>query len=87
MSFDTFAHAKPVFGISVDSSNDQIFSTASEDGSVLVFDLRTGTEVLSLPKSRHPFHAVEFHPLDGNYLVTGNGKDGAALWDLRNSDT
>lgn len=80
-----FLHNKPVYGISVDTTNDSIFATAGEEGSIIVFDLRIGSEVLTLPKSRAPFHAVEFHPLDGNYLVTANGKDGAELWDLRES--
>lgn len=72
-----------MYGITVDATNDSIFATAGEDGSVVVFDLRIGSEIITLPKSRSPFHAVEFHPMDGNYLVTANGKDGAELWDLR----
>lgn len=81
--YDVFLHSKPVYSLSVDSTNDQIFATAGEDGRVLVFDLRIGTQVLALAKSRATFHAVQFHPMDGNFAVTGNGKDGAALWDLR----
>lgn len=84
--FDVFLHSKPVYGLSVDMTNDQIFATAGEDGRILVFDLRIGTQVLSLPKSRSPYHAVQFHPFDGNFAVTANGKDGAALWDLRDYD-
>lgn len=78
-----FLHTKPVCGLSVDATNDQVFATAGEDGLVLVFDLRIGSQVLALPKSRAPFHAVQFHPLDGNSMVTANSKDGAQLWDLR----
>lgn len=80
---DCFLHTKPVYGLSVDPTNDQIFSTAGEDGRVLVFDLRKGTEVLSLAKYRASFHAVQFHPLDGSFVITANGKEGAAFWDLR----
>lgn len=72
-----------MYGLSVDVTNDQIFSTAGEDGRVLVFDLRIGTQVLALPKSRASYHGVEFHPYDGNFMVTANGKDGSALWDIR----
>lgn len=82
---ERFQHIKPVYGLSVDVTNDQVFASAGEDGLVLVFDLRIGSQVLALPKSRASFHAVQFHPLDGNSLVTANGKDGAALWDLRDS--
>lgn len=84
---DVFLHAKPVYGLSVDRNNDQIFSTAGEDGRVLIFDMRQGTEVLSLAKYRAPFHAVQFHPLDGNFVITANGKEGAAFWDLRHTKT
>lgn len=62
-----------------------MFATAGEDGLVLVFDLRVGTQVLQLPKSRNPYHAVHFHPSDGNSIITANNKDGAAFWDLRDS--
>lgn len=47
-----FLHSKPVYGLSIDGTNDQIFATASDDGHILVFDLRIGTQVLTLPKSR-----------------------------------
>lgn len=78
-----FLHAKPVYGLSVDVTNDQIFSTAGEDGRILVFDLRMGTTAITFPKSRAPYHAVQFHPMNGNHVITANGKDGAAFWDLR----
>lgn len=80
-----FLHTKPVYGLSVDMTNDQVFATAGEDGLVLMFDLRVGTHILALPKSRASFHAVQFHPSDGNTIITANEKDGAALWDLRDS--
>lgn len=80
-----FRHSKPVYGLSVDATNDQVFATAGEDGLVLIFDLRIGSHVLSLPKSRASYHAVQFHPHSGNSIITANGKDGAALWDLRDS--
>lgn len=82
-AFDVFLHAKPVYGLSVDQTNDQIFATAGEDGRVLIFDLRQGTEVMALGKYRAPFHGVQFHPLDGNFIISANGKEGAAFWDLR----
>lgn len=74
-----------MYGLSVDFTNDQIFSTAGEDGRVLVFDLRQGTEVLSLTRYRAPCHAVKFHPTDGNFAIVANGREGAAFWDLRHT--
>lgn len=72
-----------MYGLSVDTSNDHIFATAGEDGRILLFDLRISSQIISLPKSRFPFHAVQFHPFNGNYIISANSKNGAALWDLR----
>lgn len=29
------------------------------------------------------FTAVMFHPIDNNFMITANAKEGAALWDNR----
>lgn len=79
-------HTKPVYGVCIDPVNQSVFATAGEDGRCLVFDMRTpGQEMLTLAKYRSPFHAVQFHPLDGNFAITANGKEGAAFWDLRHT--
>lgn len=67
----------------MDPTCDSIVSTAGEDGKILIFDQRRGAAVLTIGKYRAPFHAVQFHPHDGNYLVTANSKKGAAFWDIR----
>lgn len=82
-AIDVFIHTKPVYGLSVDPINDQIFATSGEDGRVLLFDLRASTEIMSVAKCRSAFHSVTYHPLNGNVLATANAKEGAALWDLR----
>lgn len=49
-----------------------------------MFDLRASEdEPTILIKYRSPFQSVMFHPMDDHFLVTANGKDGAALWDTR----
>lgn len=85
MSPDVFSHGKPVYGMSVDPTNNDRFATAGEDGRVLLFDVRTNDDTLQLKKHRGAFHAAEFHPMNGNYLLTANAKSGAACWDLRAS--
>lgn len=65
-----YPHLKSVYGPSIDPRNSSILATAGEDGDVILLDLRKGTEILSLGKYRGPFHAVQFHPQDGNFLVT-----------------
>lgn len=79
---DVFMHEKAVYGLSVDPMNDQIISTAGEDGRVLIFDLRI-SEVMCIAKYRTSFHAVMFHPQDGGFIITANAEEGAGLWDLR----
>lgn len=81
---DVFYHTKPVYGLSVDPNNDNIFTTAGDDGRVLLFDLRASNDEPSVVvRYRAPFHSVNFHPIDGNFLITANAKEGAALWDIR----
>ncbi|XP_017122822.1 DDB1- and CUL4-associated factor 5 [Drosophila elegans] len=79
-----FSHDGPVYGLSVDRTSGHLLSVATEHGEVLVYDLRGGkSEPLALAKFKTPFNAVEFHPLNGNFLATANAKRGAMLWDLR----
>ncbi|XP_050744494.1 DDB1- and CUL4-associated factor 5 isoform X2 [Drosophila biarmipes] len=79
-----FSHDGPVYGLSVDRTSGHLLSVATEHGEILVYDLRAGkSEPLALAKFKTPFNAVEFHPLNGNFLATANAKRGAMLWDLR----
>ncbi|KAH8361089.1 hypothetical protein KR200_002918 [Drosophila serrata] len=79
-----FSHDGPVYGLSVDRTSGHLFSVATEHGEILVYDLRVGkSDPLAIAKFRTPFNAVEFHPLNGNFLATANAKRGAMLWDLR----
>lgn len=81
---DVFYHTKPVYGLGVDPSNDNIFATAGEDGRVLLFDMRASNDEPSVVvKYRAPFHSVMFHPVDDHFMITANAKEGAALWDNR----
>lgn len=69
--YDMFLHSKPVYGLSIDRTNDQIFATAGEDGHILVFDLRIGTQVLTLPKSRagnFPFTKFELNNSEYRFI-------------------
>lgn len=82
-SVDVFLHSKPVYGLSIDPSNDDMFATAGEDGKILIFDLRDSSDVMCVSRCRSPYHAVMHHPYDAGFIVTANAKEGAALWDLR----
>lgn len=81
---NVYKHEKPVYGLSIDPTCDDVFATACEDGQILVFDQRIDpADPLVVAKFRASFHAVQFHPFGGNYLVTANSKRGAAFWDIR----
>lgn len=82
-SVDVFLHSKPVYGLSIDPSNESVFATAGEDGKILIFDLRDSSDVMCVSRCRSPYHAVMHHPYDKGFIVTANAKEGAALWDLR----
>ena len=37
---DYFLHEQPVYGLSVDPINDNVFASACDDGRVLIYDIR-----------------------------------------------
>lgn len=64
--------------------DDNLFATASENGKILLFDHRSDpSNPLIVAEQRSSFHAVEFHPIVNNLLVTANSHQGAALYDVR----
>lgn len=81
----TIPHRKPVYGLSVNPQNDEIISTAGEDGRLLLYDIREAPnqEALILAKQKTGFHSVMFNPTKPRYLVSANSEEGVALWDCR----
>ena len=81
---NVYKHDSPVYGLSIDPQSNSIFASAGEDGQILVFDQRLdAADPFVVAQLRASFHAVEFHPAGGNFLVTANSKRGAAFWDIR----
>jgi len=37
---DYFLHEQPVYGLSIDPINDNVFASACDDGRVLIYDIR-----------------------------------------------
>lgn len=76
-----------IYGLSIDPLNDNVFATASNDGSVFLWDLREANNNPRDPveqlKSSNPFHAVMHNPVEPRLVATANVKDGVGLWDLR----
>ncbi|XP_063977843.1 DDB1- and CUL4-associated factor 5 [Diachasmimorpha longicaudata] len=82
---DVFLHDKPVYGLSIHPSNDDVFSSACDDGRVLIYDVRVpgGHECLCLAQYKTPFHSVMFNPVEPRKLATANAEEGVSLWDVR----
>ena len=80
-----YRHEEPVYGLSVNPLNSNIFLTACSDGRVLLYDLRQkpGEEPLLLAGYSHAFHAAQFNPCEPRLVVTSNQKMGLGLWDVR----
>lgn len=82
---NVFKQDNPIYGISINPENDDVFAMAGESGKILIYDQRENdtSEPFVVAELRSSFHAVEYHPTDGNLLVTANSKHGAALYDTR----
>ncbi|XP_044599118.1 DDB1- and CUL4-associated factor 5 isoform X1 [Cotesia glomerata] len=80
-----FLHEKPVYGLSVHPDDDNIFSSACDDGRVLVYDIRnhSSSESLCLAQYKTPFHSVMFNPVEPRQLATANAEEGVSMWDIR----
>jgi hypothetical protein len=64
-------HVGPVHAVAFSSDNKRLAS-ASSDGTVKVWDLRTGQEVFTLGRHVAAVHSVAFGP-DGKYLASASG--------------
>ncbi|XP_037945815.1 DDB1- and CUL4-associated factor 5-like [Teleopsis dalmanni] len=78
-----FILEKPVYGLCVDPKCEHIFASACEDGQVLIYDQRQNDDPFVLASLSASIHAVEYHPIDSNFLISANSTKGSALWDLR----
>ncbi|XP_065842110.1 DDB1- and CUL4-associated factor 5-like [Oscarella lobularis] len=84
-AMDVFPHAEPVYSLSVDPHHSCIFSSAGQDGKVLLWDRRASSEgsCTRLMQSSHSFHSVAFHPVEPRFIATANVWDGVRLHDIR----
>ncbi|XP_065320672.1 putative uncharacterized protein DDB_G0277255 isoform X2 [Gordionus sp. m RMFG-2023] len=80
---NVFLYDDAIYGLSVDPFNDNIFCVACEDGQVLMTDARTIKDSVRVASYTSPFHSVMHHPIENNYLITANTKEGIGLWDIR----
>ncbi|NWU68918.1 DCAF5 factor, partial [Pterocles burchelli] len=84
-TLDVFAHEDAVYGLSVSPVNDNIFASSSDDGRVLIWDIRESSHGEPFCLAHYPsaFHSVMFNPVEPRLLATANSKEGVGLWDIR----
>ncbi|CAF0993025.1 unnamed protein product, partial [Didymodactylos carnosus] len=84
---DSFIQTSPIYAISVDPLHNEIFASASDLGSIHIYDLRTGhsTVPFVLAKTVTPFHSVVYNTQKSFYIATANSHEGIALYDIRNN--
>ncbi|XP_029454665.1 DDB1- and CUL4-associated factor 5 [Rhinatrema bivittatum] len=84
-TLDVFAHENAVYGLSVSPVNDNVFASSSDDGRVLIWDIRESPHGDPFCLANYPsaFHSVMFNPVEPRLLATANSKEGVGLWDIR----
>ncbi|MEE6491833.1 hypothetical protein FKM82_016395 [Ascaphus truei] len=84
-TLDVFAHEEAVYGLSVSPVNDNVFASSSDDGRVLIWDIRESSQGDPFCLAHYPsaFHSVMFNPVEPRLLATANSKEGVGLWDIR----
>ncbi|KAM4663838.1 DDB1- and CUL4-associated factor 5 [Discoglossus pictus] len=84
-TLDVFTHEEAVYGLSVSPVNDNVFASSSDDGRVLIWDIRESTQGDPFCLAHYPsaFHSVMFNPVEPRLLATANSKEGVGLWDIR----
>ncbi|XP_059810999.1 DDB1- and CUL4-associated factor 5 [Hypanus sabinus] len=81
---NVFPHDDAVYGLSVSPVNDNVFASSSDDGRVLIWDIRDcHGEPFCLANYPSAFHSVMFNPVEPRLLATANSKEGVGLWDIR----
>ncbi|CAG5866769.1 unnamed protein product [Menidia menidia] len=84
-TLNVFLHIDAVYSLSVSPVNDNVFASSSDDGRVLIWDIREQPhgEPFCLASYPSAFHSVMFNPVEPRLLATANSKEGVGLWDIR----
>uniref|UniRef100_A0A915J844 Uncharacterized protein n=1 Tax=Romanomermis culicivorax TaxID=13658 RepID=A0A915J844_ROMCU len=82
---DVYILEDSVYALSCHPECPNIFSTASEDGKLTVFDLRAPktADPCIMAKSHCSYQSVMFNPVESIFLLSTNEKEGINLWDTR----
>ncbi|MBD2609722.1 serine/threonine protein kinase [Nostoc punctiforme FACHB-252] len=75
-------HLKRVRSVAI-SSNEQILVSASEDKTIIVWNLNTGEQIYTLSGHSNPVNCLAISP-DGQTVVSGSDDEKIKVWDLSN---
>lgn len=82
----TYYHDDPVYGLNIHPEDNNVFLTASDDGKVMLWDIRTSPvsgSSMCIARHESAFHAAVFNPVDPSLIATANSRKGVQLWDVR----
>lgn len=71
------------------NQSDQIFATASADGQIRIFDLRSNTTGPTITITSQPINdvnSISWNPHKCEMLLSGEENGGAFVWDIRHAD-
>jgi len=74
-------HKRQVFSVAF-SPDGTILASGSEDRTIKLWDVKTGTEILTLTWHDKPISSVAFSP-DGTILASGSWDGAIKLWDVK----
>ncbi|KAL9953099.1 hypothetical protein ACROYT_G040459 [Oculina patagonica] len=81
-----YYHDDPVYGLNIHPEDNNVFLTASDDGKVMLWDIRTSPvsgSSMCIARHESAFHAAVFNPVDPSLIATANSRKGVQLWDVR----
>lgn len=65
--------------------NDAAFLTASQDGTIRLYDARVSTHAQQMMQFRSEQNCVQFHPFDEKLFLVSDTQGHLSLFDLRSS--
>jgi WD40 repeat protein len=86
---DVFLESSPINCLSVQPQENSIFISATEDGHVHLYDLRSASSdhdrpsIVIAESADGSYHSCAFHPQQTCLVATANARQGIELYDIR----
>ncbi|XP_072171647.1 WD repeat-containing protein 17-like [Diadema setosum] len=75
-------HIETIFDCKFKPENPDLLATASFDGTMKVWDIKTLTAVESSPGNEGIIYSISWAPADLNCVMAGTSRNGAFIWDI-----